>query len=158
MNANFFDEGFRPLGVVMSEGKLLNRLHPVGWQSIFYVKRGGEAGIVPTGQWKSVEADAVTAVQAGPRLTVAGVRNKVARATPVARSGVCVTSGSVIFFATPRDQAFDVHQMVELALKLGCRDSLLLDGGPSTQLYVNLPYSPIHVEGDVNVPAYIVVR
>jgi len=156
INANFFDENFRPLGMVMSEGKSLNPLHPVEWQSIFYVKKSGEAGIVPSGEWESVK-DAVAAFQAGPRLTVAGAPNKVSQATPVARSGVCVTD-HVIFFATPPNRSFDVHQMIELAMKLECRDSLLLDGGPSTQLYVNVPGAPIAMQGDVNVPAYIVAK
>lgn len=157
MNANFFDENFRPLGVVMSEGKSLNQLHPVEWQSIFYVKENGQTGIVPSGEWDSVK-DVEAAFQAGPRLTVAGAPNKVSQATPVARSGVCLAGKQVIFFATPPNRSFDVHQMIELAVKLECRDSLLLDGGPSTQLYVNVSGAPITMQGDVNVPAYIVAR
>jgi exopolysaccharide biosynthesis protein len=156
VNANFFDEKYDPLGLIVSNGQIVNRLHPVKWQSVYYVTRAGEARIVPVPEWDEVRDRTVTAVQAGPRLTVAGERNKVARAKPDARSGVCITADRVIFFATSPDRLFDVWQMVDLAVELGCRDSMLFDGGPSTQFFVNLPGGPIHVDGDKNVPAFIV--
>lgn len=157
VNANFFDEKYDPLGVIVSNGQTVNRPHSVKWQSVFYVTRDGEARIVPVLEWIEVRSRAVAAVQAGPRLTVTGERNKVARATPDARSGVCVTEDRVIFFATSPDRLFDVWQMVDLAVELGCRDSMLFDGGPSTQVFVNLPGGPIHVDGDKNVSAFVVV-
>lgn len=156
LNANFFDENYAPLGLIVSNGQTVNPLHPVKWQSIFYVTGRGEAGIVPVPEWDEVRDGAITAVQAGPRLTVEGKRNRVARAKPDARSGVCVTRDGVIFFATTPDRLFDVWQMVDLAVELGCRDSMLFDGGPSTQLFVNLPGGPVRVKGDQNVPAFVV--
>jgi hypothetical protein len=157
LNANFFDENYRPLGIVRSEGRDLNGLHPVSWQSIFYVTKEGKPGIVRTAEWEEVRKEVRTAVQAGPRLVVDGAKNDVAKAKPDLRAGVCIDrQGAVIFFATPPEAAFDVHRMVDLAAgPLGCRDAMLFDGGPSVQLQLG---SVAQVEGDKRVPAYVIAR
>jgi exopolysaccharide biosynthesis protein len=41
---------------------------------------------------------------------------------------------------------------------MGCRDAMLFDGGPSTQLFVGRKGAPVSVEGDRHVPAYLVVK
>lgn len=159
INANFFDEQFRPLGVVFSNGRALNPPHPVRWQSVFYVDRDGQPGIIPVREWEGVRGGAKTAVQCGPRLVVGGQRNEVAQARPDWRSGVCIDSGEhVIFFATDPGARFDVHEMVGIAAdRLQCRDAMLFDGGPSTQMFLRREGEPVHVEGDKRVPAYVVV-
>jgi uncharacterized protein YigE (DUF2233 family) len=165
LNANFFDESFRPLGVVMSNGKQVNPTHPVSWQSVFYVTRNDRARIAPVPRWKDVSGGARAAVQAGPRIVVAGERNRVARARPSWRSGVCIDGrGRAVLFATPRESLFDVAEMVELAVRaegaggMGCRDAMLFDGGPSTQLFVARGERSVSVEGDKHVPAYLAVK
>jgi uncharacterized protein YigE (DUF2233 family) len=165
LNANFFDENLRALGVVLSGKQSLNPLHPVEWQSVFMVDDEGKASIVPVPRWKSVSDTASAAVQAGPRLVVDGEKNKVAQARPSLRSGACIQDdGRVIFFATPQESMFDVWQMVDLAHAsetdrgMGCHDAMLFDGGPSVQLFVRLPDGPIIVDGDKRVPAFIVGR
>ncbi|HJQ37558.1 MAG TPA: phosphodiester glycosidase family protein [Thermoanaerobaculia bacterium] len=160
INANFFDQQFRPLGVVLSNGRALNPVHPVRWQSVFYVDRKGRPGIVPVREWEGVRESAKTAVQCGPRLVVDGKRNDVARADPTWRSGVCIDREErVVFFATDPDARFDVHQMVDLAAdRLQCRDAMLFDGGPSVQMFLRRDGEPVHVEGDKRVPAYVVVK
>lgn len=153
INANFFDENLGPLGVVMAKGVDSRPPHPVEWHSVFYVTKDGRAGITPLGEWKNIRGEAEMAVQAGPRLVVGGERNKVKRGGPNPRSGACIEpSGKVVFFATPA--LLDVWQMIDLAAgPLGCRDAILFDGGPSTQLYVRGAAS---LTGDPRVPAYVV--
>lgn len=160
VNANFFDERFRPLGAVVTSGKEVNRLHPVSWQSVFFVDSGRTPRIVPMKEWADVRQSAVAAAQCGPRLVIDGEKNQVARAEPSWRSGVCIDPRKrVIFFATPPEAAFDVHEMVALAAgPLGCRDAMLFDGGPSTQMYLRRQPGPVEVRGDERVPAYVVVR
>jgi uncharacterized protein YigE (DUF2233 family) len=159
INANFFDERFRPLGVVLSNGRALNPLHPVRWQSVFYVDRDGHPGIVPVREWEGVRDAAKTAVQCGPRLVAGGQRNDVARADRDWRSGVCIDRDErVVFFATDPDARRDVHEMAGIAAdRLHCRDAMLFDGGPSTQLFLRRDGAPVHVAGDKRVPAYVVV-
>lgn len=156
INANFFDDKFRPLGVVLSDGKVLNPLHPVSWQSVFYVDRKGNPGIVPVGEWKDVR-DAKTAVQCGPRLVVHGERNDVKRADADWRSGVCIDRQKrAVFFVTDPGSRFDVHEMVGIAADpLQCSESMLFDGGPSAQMFLRRERDDINVEGDKRVPAYV---
>ena len=160
LNANFFDEKFRALGIVITSGKETNPLHPVSWQSVFYVDRDRSPHIVPMEKWKAVRQSATAAAQCGPRLVVDGKKNKVAKAEPSWRSGVCIDPQKrVTFFATPPETELDVHQMVALASEsMGCHDAMLFDGGPSTQMYLRRENGPVIVEGDKRVPAYVVVR
>jgi uncharacterized protein YigE (DUF2233 family) len=157
LNANFFDERFRPLGVVVSNGKQVNPPHPVSWQSVFSVGRDGRADIVPVKEWSA--KNVFSATQCGPRLVVEGKSNSVLRAEPDWRSGVCIDRDEkVIFFATPPESHLDVHQVRALALnELRCRDAMLFDGGPSTQMFLRRAEGDVVVEGDKRVPAYVVV-
>jgi uncharacterized protein YigE (DUF2233 family) len=164
INTNFFDEKDNPMGAVVIAGNEVRSPRPVSWQSIFVVSTKGVPAIVTPARWRSVKATASAAVQAGPRLVVDGKKNDVARASPSFRSGVCITPRREIrFFVTPRDRLFDVHQMVDLALKpesddgLGCRDAMLFDGGPSAQVYLSTPSLKIELDGD-DVPVYLTAR
>jgi uncharacterized protein YigE (DUF2233 family) len=160
INANFFDKQLRPLGVVVSDGRQVNPAHPVSWQSVFFVDRDRTPHIVPVKEWEGVRQSAVAAAQCGPRLVVNGRKNEVARAEPTWRSGVCIDPEKrVIFFATPPETQTDVHEVVTLATtSLGCRDAMLFDGGPSTQMYLRRASGVVEVKGDKRVPAYVVVR
>lgn len=157
INANFFDERFRPIGVIVSGGREVNRPHRVSWQSVFFVDRQGKPDIVPVKEWPAVRASAVAAAQCGPRLVIDGQKNRVAKAEPTWRSGVCIDPQKrVIFFATPPETELDVHETLALAAgPLGCRDAMLFDGGPSTQMFLR---GAVDLKGDKNVPAYVVVR
>ena len=158
INANFFDQQFRPLGVVLSDGRLLNPPHRVSWQSVFYVDRDGNPGIVPVAEWDKVD-DAKTAVQCGPRLVVHGKRNDVKHADADWRSGVCIDRHKrVVFFVTDPDSRFDVEEMVHLAAdRLQCAEAMLFDGGPSAQMFLRRERGAVRIEGDKRVPAYVVV-
>ena len=163
INANFFDENFRPLGVVVSSGSAANPPHRVSWQAVFHVDADGRAMITRATDWDGEER-ASMAAQAGPRLVVNGKENEIARGKPDLRSGVCIQGdGRVVFFATPPESRFDVWEMRQMASKaepaggLGCRDALLFDGGPSTHLYLRREGDkPVSVSGDKNVPAFVV--
>lgn len=157
INTNFFDHDLRPLGLVVSGGKQVNPLHPVSWQSVFFIDAERTPRIVPMNEWKDVGDGALAAAQCGPRLVIDGEANRVARAEPDWRSGVCIDRDRrAVFFATPHQTRFDVHEMVALASEtLGCRDAMLFDGGPSVQLFLR---GRVDLEGDKRVPAYIVAR
>lgn len=157
INSNFFDEQFRPLGLVVTSGRQVNPLHPVSWQSVFFVDREGTPRIVPMKVWSDVAKSATAASQCGPRLVIDGEKNRVAKAEPSWRSGVCIDAEKrAIFFATPHESDFDVHEMVALASgPLACRDAMLFDGGPSVQMFLR---GMVDVEGDKRVPAYVVAR
>lgn len=160
INTNFFDEQQKTLGLVVSGGKTISPLHPVSWQSVFYVTSGGDVGIAPQEEWESSRRNVAAAVQCGPRLMIDGKKNEVAKGEPSLRSGVCITpEKKLVFFATTHDGYFDVHEMVEMAADpsiLNCRDAMLFDGGPSAQLFLDSAIDVV-MEGDA-VPAHIVAR
>lgn len=131
INANFFDPDRRPLGVIVSGGTVLQRSHPVSWQSIFYTTPEGKAAVVLPEQWGAVRDDATMAVQAGPRLVAQGRPTGATRGTPSLRSGVCLTADDrVVFFVTTARRLYDVDEMTDLAARseerggLGCRHAL----------------------------------
>ncbi|HEX8152880.1 MAG TPA: phosphodiester glycosidase family protein [Thermoanaerobaculia bacterium] len=154
LNANFFDEQYRPLGVVVSGGKPLNRVHPVSWQSVFFVTDDGRPAIELAGDWDASRDHVQMAVQCGPRLYVDGKRTDANNAPPTNRAGVCITPGAkVIFFATPEERQLSVGETMDLLGGLGCREAMLFDGGPSVQLHLA---GAVDVEGDKRVPAFVV--
>jgi len=162
INANFFDPNRKPLGVVVSRGEVIQRPHPVSWQSIFYTTSKSKAAIVLPEQWTTVRDDAAMAVQAGPRLVVEGRATGATRGNASLRSGVCLTADDrVVFFVTTMRRLYDVDEMTALAVRgedrggLGCRDAMLFDGGPSAQMHV--AGTGISIEGD-RVPVFIVAR
>jgi uncharacterized protein YigE (DUF2233 family) len=162
INANFFDPDRKPLGVVVSRGEVIQRPHPVSWQSIFYTTSGSKAAIVLPEQWGTVRDDAAMAVQAGPRLVADGRATGATRGNASLRSGVCLASNDrVVFFVTTMRRLYDVDEMTEVAVRsedrggLGCREAMLFDGGPSAQMY--LAGSGISMEGD-RVPVFVVAH
>jgi exopolysaccharide biosynthesis protein len=161
-NANFFDQSFQPLGLVISGGKTLHGVHGVSWQSIFAVTRDGKPHIVLPERWPEIAKQTEVALQAGPRLLVDGQPLKVLRADRDWRSGVCIRdSGEIVFFCTPHDAQFDVEEIRDLAAKrdgLACRDAMLFDGGPSVQLFASGNLRTISVEGDKSVPVFVAAR
>lgn len=141
---------------------MIQRPHPVSWQSIFYTTSRSKTAIVLPEQWATVRDDAAMAVQAGPRLVADGRATGATRGNASLRSGVCLTSDDrVIFFVTTMRRLYDVDEMTTLAVRsedrdgLGCRDAMLFDGGPSAQMY--LAGSAISMEGD-RVPVFVVAR
>ena len=162
INANFFDHDRKTLGAIVSGGQIVQRPHPVSWQSIFYVTDAGEPGIVLPEEWAPVQESAAMAVQAGPRIVVDGEMTDANPGTPYERSGVCLREGSaVLFFVTAPGQQYDVQEIAALAARnemeggLGCRDAMLFDGGPSTQIH--LESSGISIEGEL-VPAFVLAH
>ena len=164
INASFFGVDDRPLGVIVSSGRALQKAHPVSWQSIVSISREGRARIVTREDWPALEDDSFAAAQAGPRLMIGGAKNRVKKAEPSLRSGVCLTrEGAIRFFVTAAGRYLDVHEMVELAARseadggMACHEAMLFDGGPSAQMFLDTAGRKIDMSGDV-VPVFIVAK
>lgn len=136
VNGTFFDEKLRPLGLQISEGTMRAPLRAADW-GVLFVDADGRAGLVHTRDFEASETIDF-AVQCGPRVVIdgepPGLVPQVAR-----RTGACVlTPDSVALFVV--DAPVSAPALADwLAASrdrggLGCRDALLLDGGPSTQL------------------------
>ena len=140
INANFFDTSGRALGTVISGGTKKSTFHRGGnvLTGVFF-QRGDQLKIVHRDGFQ--EADAVLALQAGPRLIADG--KPITVETPNVssrRSGVALTKkGEVILFATVLrfpGATFSELQTMLLEPGLEITDALNFDGGGSSQLYL----------------------
>jgi uncharacterized protein YigE (DUF2233 family) len=137
VNASFFDERDRPIGLVIDGGQVRSPRRQRGWSALVVSER--RARIV-LGTEVNLDAHPELVVQGFPRLVVAKqaerLKPQVARRTAVCADGstliVVVTesaefNGFARFLAAPEPSG------------AGCTDALNFDGGPSTQLEVRLP-------------------
>jgi len=164
INANFFDEEGKPLGLVVSDRTMHKQIHGGGkvLTGVFQVTRDS-VSILRRSDFQS--ANVVDAVQAGPRLLLEGNKISGLNETPSysRRAGVCITKDKeVIFFCL--DSGFFGITFEELQNFLtredvGCVDALNFDGGGSAQMYLDskLPGAPndfesIYIAGRDKVP------
>ncbi|MCU1347085.1 MAG: hypothetical protein JWO56_115 [Acidobacteria bacterium] len=161
INASFFDAAKQPLGVLARSGAVIQDMKTSSWQSIFLVTRDGRPKIILPSQWRAHRGTAWMAVQAGPRLVVGGHTNRVHQSYAAARAGVCIAKdGSLLFFATPQERKLDMYEIGRVARRgpedggLGCQDSMLFDGGHSTQFFLEGDTKRVTVNGDP-VPVFV---
>ena len=162
VNANFFDKSRNPLGAVIRDGDVIQEPRDSSWQSIFLIDDDGTPRIIMPGKWKSHRDSSQMAVQAGPRLVIAGHTNKSLKNNyAAARIGVCIrNNGDLVFFATPQSRKFQITEIAKVARRadidggLACRDAMLFDGGHSVNFFAEGNDRRISVEGDP-VPIHI---
>ncbi len=141
INANFFDENGRALGLVINRGKVFNRLH-AGGKTLTGIFQASRKNIKISGRNNIEYQSILEAVQAGPRLIINGVIPETKNSFQNSkRSGVCIDNkGKLIIFATTETfsgVSLDVLQKVLVSPEIGCKDALNFDGGGSAQIYVS---------------------
>jgi uncharacterized protein YigE (DUF2233 family) len=169
LNGTFFDEEYRPLGLVASAGRELNPLRNVSWWAAFLVSEhgsGGSAEILTTAQLQAIApADRgpfAAAVQAGPRTVSAGQPVKL-KEQSAARSAVCVLDPTHVVLLATEGSPVESNALAAFMAAapvdggLGCEAGLMFDGGPSTQLWVDAPDLKLQVRGGWGVPNALVV-
>ncbi|MCB0336241.1 MAG: phosphodiester glycosidase family protein, partial [Bdellovibrionales bacterium] len=169
INANFFDENGKPLGLVVSQGIQQQKIHQGGntLTGVFFVTREN-IGIVNRSNFQSDLV--IEAVQAGPRLLASGNKIKGLNKNEIRtrRSGVCVDKKKrLIFFITTGFMGITLHQLQEMILTpdIGCVDALNLDGGGSAQMYLDTQHASgqskidnITIHGSEPVPVMLALR
>jgi uncharacterized protein YigE (DUF2233 family) len=169
LNGTFFDEDYRPLGLVASAGRELNPLRNVSWWAAFLVREhgsGGSAEILTTAQLQAISAAErgpfAAAVQAGPRTVSAGQPVKL-KEQSAARSAVCVLDPTHVILLATEGTAVESNALAALMAAepaeggLACEAGLMFDGGPSTQLWIEAPGLSRFVRGGWAVPNALVV-
>lgn len=141
INANFFDEKGKALGLVVSHGITHQRIHSGGktLTGIFQVTRKG-AAIVSRNFFKY--DNVLEAIQAGPRLVDAGRPVAGQRSSHISsrRSGICVQSPTtIVLYISSGFIGISIADVQQILLRPGvdCKQALNLDGGGSAQLYVS---------------------
>jgi len=160
VNASYFDENDKPLGLLIDKGVEKQGLRKVDW-GVFSVDRSGKASIVHTRDYQG-SPKISAAVQTGPRLVVAGkalkLKPQIAR-----RTAVCVDGSGLVVFLIAEGGVF-LQDLAELLRSsegtggLGCRDALNLDGGPSSQGTFVMGKDSWDVYGGTSVPVVLGVQ
>ncbi|MBI3813283.1 MAG: phosphodiester glycosidase family protein [Nitrospinae bacterium] len=160
INGSFFDVNGEPLGLLISDGKTINRriaTHPL-YSGIFYVKDS-----IPHIVYRDdFAADGVTqALQVGPVLIADGKDTDGLKDTNSIhyRSGIATDGlNRVIIYATDTNynglSFYEIRQIMRLP-DINCTHVLNLDGGGSTQMFVTTPSFSDYTAGKSNIPVAI---
>lgn len=154
INANFFDPDRKPLGLVVEGGKMKNAPKPVSWYAAFLVKNDSAkvAKIYDAKLAQSFDE----AVQAGPRLVVAGKSPKLKSETSPKSAVGIDAQGRVVLIAT--EGSAEINELARwLALSekkggAGLSNALNLDGGSSTQFFAKAGSLDLWIPGYSHVP------
>jgi len=154
VNGGFFLPDYKPLGLLIVDGRETNPLRKADW-GVFLIQ-DDLPKIIHTKEFLP-DKNIFQAIQVGPRLVIDGreftLKQQVAR-----RSAVGITyKNQVILINTDDTDAYaqDLARVFRLSEDeggLGCRDAMTLDGGPSAQMYVEFKWMKIDIPGGWGVP------
>lgn len=154
VNGGFFLPDYRPLGLLIVDGREASPLRKADW-GIFIIQ-DNRPRIIHTKEFQN-EGTISQALQVGPRLVVNGrafrMKKQLAR-----RSALGVTfKNQVILLNTEDTDAYlqdlaRVFRLPESEGGLECRDALTLDGGPSAQMYAEFKSLRIDIRGGWAIP------
>jgi exopolysaccharide biosynthesis protein len=141
INANFFDEQGKTLGLVISRGIVHQKIHKGGSTLTGILKSSGsEIGIVHREQFSP--NGVLEAIQAGPRLVASGKAVTGLKDSYRSHhlSGVCVDGAErvIIYRVTSGLIGPSVQQLQDILQQptIDCVDALNLDGGGSSHLFL----------------------
>lgn len=151
INAGYFDESRRPMGLLVIDGKKLQRAFPVHEWGTFQVRNGKPELVKSTRQ---LSAGVSQAIECKPRLVIAGEVPSFKAQTPAKRAAVGIDGNGKVVLAVTMNYLTLTEWANCLRKQLNCRDALNLDGGPSAQLAVQgaIDFS---VSGGASVPVFI---
>jgi uncharacterized protein YigE (DUF2233 family) len=154
INGGFFLPGYKPLGLLIVDGREVNPLRKADW-GIFLIQDNSPR-IIHTAEYLT-DRNISQALQVGPRLVVGGrelqMKKQVAR-----RSALGITAKNQVILLNTEDtdiNAQDLARIFHLPESQGgleCRDALTLDGGPSAQMYADYKSLKIDIPGGWGVP------
>lgn len=141
INANFFDEQGKALGLVISRGIIHQRMHR-GGGVLTGVLLSTSKQVRITARDTFTPAQAVEAVQSGPRLVSDGepVRGLHDASLSSNLSGACLDREQRLLLYRVTSGVFGctIRQLQNVLMNplLGCVEAINLDGGGSSQLYI----------------------
>lgn len=156
VNGGFFDPQWRPLGMRISHGLSRIPLRPhVDWG--VFVIRSSRAHILHSRQYQATPVGDA-GIQVGPRLLVAGQPTKLK--PPLAyRSALAVDSTGRYLTVVSTAVPVDANVLAKALQRLGeFSDAVLLDGGPSAQLFAQSGSFVIDRPGGYGVPDLLVFK
>jgi len=142
MNAGMFDPGFRPVGLLVADGRELAPINLRKGSGNFYLKPNGVFAIARDGfvivnseKWSAVAGPIQLATQSGPLLVEGGKIHSAFSATSSSvyvRNAVGVVSGNEACLVIS-DRPITFHHLARfMKVGLGCENALYLDGAISS--------------------------
>lgn len=165
INGTFFLPDFKPLGLLIDEGRTLNPLRKADWGVLYFIPARG-MDLVHTSTWKKIpeatKSEVSFALQVGPRVVEKGRPLSLKRQS-AARAAVCIRSPYRVVLVLSRGLPLESNLLASTLARspdhdgLGCSEALMLDGGPSAQLYVRAGGLTLDLPGGWPVPNGIAV-
>jgi uncharacterized protein YigE (DUF2233 family) len=154
VNGGFFDARRAPLGLRIAGGRTRVPLRPhVDWGVL--VIGDGRARIVHSRDFRP-DPEIRGAIQVGPRLIDGGVAMKLKRQS-ARRTAVALDKEGRRLSLICVDRPVEADALAARLAAFGVDSALLLDGGPSTQLSLDIGYAHIDVPGGYPVPDLLVI-
>lgn len=135
INGGYFSVQGSPLGLRLSNYKVLSRRKNISWWGIFYIQ--DHIPYLSASNQFTFNKNISFAIQAGPRLLVDGNIPKLKEGL-AARSALGITRDNKIIIAITDGLSLSLTQWAKVLKKIGCHYALNLDGGTSSQLYVKM--------------------
>ena len=154
VNGGFFLPDYRPLGLLIIDGRETNPLRQADW-GIFLIQNS-RPRIVHTKEFPK-EGSITQALQVGPRLVVSG-RELRMKKQAAKRSALGITFNNQVIILNSEDTEIYAQDLAGIFHRreseggLECRDALALDGGPSAQMYAEYKTLKIDLPGGWPVP------
>lgn len=157
VNGGFFDAKFNPLGLRISNNVKTNILKSVGWWGIFYIDANNKAAILAN--TKLDTKNIIFAIQSGPRLIINGQIPSLRQGEDERTALGINAQGEVIIVVTEHNPmtTTDLAVLMKKPPILAI-NAINLDGGSSTQLYVDTPHVHLDIHGFSMVSDAVIVK
>jgi hypothetical protein len=155
VNGGFFDEKWRSLGMRIAGGKTVIGLRPrVDWGVLLV--RGRRARIIHSKEFRADPA-IEQAIQVGPRLLAGGQPLRL-KPQSARRTAVAIDRDGRFLTLVLADAPAEAQRVAEALAGLGFDAALMFDGGPSTQLALELGELKLTLAGGYAVPDALIIR
>lgn len=156
VNAGFFDPVYKPLGLIVKDGNVLNPVRPVSWWGVFSFDKASGPQVSRAEDFQA-KPSVEMAIQAGPRLVDEG-RTFPLKKNDSQKTFIGITPENEIILGVTDSSAVDAPDLANILLKdLQLKEALNLDGGSSTQLYAKVGSFEKEIPGVTAVANGIVV-
>ncbi len=158
LNGGFFDTQFKPMGLRINHQKQLTPLKPISWWGIFHIDQEQKPGLTSMRQFEP-DSTLNFALQAGPRLIINGKIPHL-KAGYAERSALGITKSGKVIIVVTQNYPMTTRMLAELmrSTPVNCLYALNLDGGSSSQLYVNSNKLKMHSPGFTHISDAVIVK
>jgi len=145
INGGFFSPEFDSLGLLVSNGRELNKMKKISWWHVFKTEKGAPS-VIARDEYKA-SPDVEMAVEAGPRVLIGGIPAPKLKPSPAERTVIGTDKNGRIVIAVTERLSLTLMDLARYLRADGFTDILNLDGGSSTQLYAKFKGLEIDRQG-----------